>query len=117
MEVRRDLEIRARLAEYLAGQISLDQFQQWFVPATWDIESAGDSAASDVAHEVQLRLAEFSDDHWTEQELHRRLSPLIQSYSVSISFGSQVETVHFNSTASETHYQQISGREFSVEFV
>lgn len=117
MEIRRDLEIRAKLAEYLAGQISLDRFQQWFVPETWDIENSRDVIASDLAHEIQLRLAEFSDNHWTEGELRRRLSPLTESYSVSISFGSQVETVRFNSTASETHYQQISGREFSVERV
>ena len=32
--------IRERLLGYLSGRTSLEAFHIWFVPATWDIESA-----------------------------------------------------------------------------
>jgi len=117
MENRLDLEIREKLAEHLANQISLDQFVQWFVPATWEIEESGNILASELAHEIQLRLAEFSENHWTEEELRRLLSPLIESYSVSIAFGSHAETAYFSSTTSQTHHRQIFDIVFSVASV
>ena len=117
MEKRLDLEIREKLAEYLVNQISLDQFQQWIVPATWDIEESNNSLASDLAHEIQLRLAEFSENHWTEGELRRLFSPLVVSYYVSIALGSQAETAYFSTTTSQTLRRQISDIGFSLASV
>ena len=116
MQVRFDLEIRGKLADYLSNQIPLDEFKEWFIPATWHIEESGNGFACDLANEIHLRLAEFSNGHWTENELRRVLSPLIESYAVSISFGSQAATTNlpFCSTASATFRQQVVGREFSV---
>lgn len=77
-----DLAIREQLARYLAGEISLPEFQEWFVPRAWNIEKQGSPAAGDLAHEVELRLAEFSNGDWTEDELKSKLRPLVTHYTV-----------------------------------
>jgi len=33
-----DFNVRERLAEYLAGEISLHEFEDWFFPETWDVD-------------------------------------------------------------------------------
>lgn len=79
-----ELLIRDWLARYLAGQISLGEFHDWFIPATWDLGATGDASARTLAHQVQLRLAEFSSGHWTEEELQRQLAPLVQGTRVAL---------------------------------
>ena len=109
------MEIREKLAEFLAGRISLDDFKEWFIPATWDIEQSRDSLVYELVAEIHLKLGEFSNDHWTEDELRRLLRPLLESYSVTISFGSQSYTsiLTYHSTASVIHHQQIADIVFS----
>lgn len=31
-----DVEIRNRLEAYLAGELTIEEFEDWFVPASWD---------------------------------------------------------------------------------
>jgi len=62
-----DIEIRERLSDYIAGRITLRQFQEWFVPVAWDLAEKPDELS--IASEVEARLAEFTSGHWTEQEL------------------------------------------------
>lgn len=78
-----DLTIREWLARYLAGENSLRQFQEWFVPATWRGVFTS-AAALDLAHEVELRLAEYTNGHWTERELRSLLLPLVRAYAVDL---------------------------------
>jgi hypothetical protein len=75
-----DLEIRDRLARYLNGDISLHDFEEWFVPVSWSVEQTHSAKAIELAAEVELRLAEFSNDHWTEAELRSKLQPLVSMY-------------------------------------
>lgn len=84
MQSSLDLEIREWLARYLAGEIPLRAFQEWFVPVVWNVEQSGDRAAEELAHETELRLAEFSNGDWTEQELRRKLLPLVECYTVNM---------------------------------
>lgn len=68
--------IRAALAHYLAGEISLVDFDRWFTPSTWDIERQADPEAEALADEIDLRLAEYTSGHWTEPELRQKLRDL-----------------------------------------
>ena len=71
-------EIREAVTRYIAGRISLRQFQEWFAPRTWDIDSMiAAGQLRKLVNEIDLLLAEFSNDHWTEQELKNKL----QEYS------------------------------------
>ena len=73
-------EIRDWLARYVAREISLQDFEDWFVPATWDVHRGNDSVAVALVGEIKLRLAEFSGGGWKEEELRELLQPLAPPY-------------------------------------
>ena len=79
-----ELEIRTKVACYLANEISLEEFFEWFVPIIWNIEKFQDKEALDLAYEIQLRLAEFSKGHWSEEELKSKLSQLLLRYNIAV---------------------------------
>ncbi len=83
MKSRLDLEIRDRLASYLVGEISLKDFEDWFVPVSWNIIHSGNLSAINLVYEVELWLAEFSDGYWSETELKEHCKPLLMNYLVS----------------------------------
>lgn len=85
-----DLEIRRRVADYLAGAETLEAFRQWFLPATWNIERYADAATVTLVREIDLLLAEFEHGDWSTTELADKLRPLVTRYSFSI--GSRVST-------------------------
>lgn len=64
-----DLEIRAALSRYLAGSMSLEEFEDWFIPATWDIERSGIGGAQ-LAAEVRSALFRVSTGEATEADFH-----------------------------------------------
>ena len=68
------MKIREELGKYLSGEISLQEFQDWFVPETWDIHKSGDQEGIELAREVELRLAEYTNGHRTESELKQMFS-------------------------------------------
>jgi hypothetical protein len=74
-----DLEIRGKLADYLAGELPLRDFDRWFTAATWDTADA-----ESVAGEIELAIDEYTSAHWTEAELHRLLDPLATEYEVDL---------------------------------
>jgi hypothetical protein len=66
-----DLEIRAHLSKFLAGSITLDEFEAWFMAETWDIENSGSIGAVKLAAEVRsglfaLTTGEESEDVFRE---------------------------------------------------
>ncbi len=69
-------EIRDHLARYVEGELSLSALDEWFVPATWDVDRTADRVAIDLTYEIVLRLAEYSNGDCTEQELKALLRPL-----------------------------------------
>lgn len=62
-------QIINRLRAHLIGLQSLDQFEDWFVSHSWDAHQAADQAALDLISDIELRLAEHSDGHWSDEEL------------------------------------------------
>ena len=82
-----DLEIRASLVRYLNDDMSLAEFEDWFVPVAWGIERTGNRGAIELAGEIELRLAEFSNGHWSEPELRSKLASLADVYVTELSDG------------------------------
>ncbi len=66
-------QIRNRLGDWLNGEIFLREFEEWFVPATWDSHKANDTEAESLADEIELNLSEYTDRTITYQELKDRL--------------------------------------------
>ena len=55
-----DFTIREQLAKYLAHEISLHDFKEWFFSNTWDVDRIGYSVLTDLVYGIKLNLAEFS---------------------------------------------------------
>ena len=66
-------QVRIWIARYLAGESTLPQFEESFTSATWNVDA--DEQAQALVGEVQLRLAEFTNGDWTEDELRDHLAP------------------------------------------
>lgn len=85
-----DYNIREQLADYMAGKLSLREFEDWFFPETWDIdeiENADNQTSTNLAnlvYGIKLRLAEFSHGDWTEVELRSMLLSILEKYVVVI---------------------------------
>lgn len=86
MGSRLDLDIREKLASYLVGEISLREFEDWFVPASWNVAQSNNSNAVNLVYEIELWLAEYSDGHWAEQDLKNHLKPLLTDYRVVVGY-------------------------------
>jgi len=71
-------QIKERLSRFLAGQIGLDDFEDWFVSNTWNIHLSGSIAAEDLTFAVEESLSEYSSKHISEKELRIELGDLIQ---------------------------------------
>lgn len=99
MNTSLDVAIRDWLARYLAGEIDLRAFQEWFVPTSWNQTGQGDARLDELIGEIELRLAELSSGHRTETELRRFLVPLVTNYR-SGGFG-------YETTSSATTTEQV----------
>ena len=86
------LEIRHKLAELLSQQMSLDDFEQWFAPYSWNIHKNGDDDAQQLAYAIEHQLSQFDEDcDGLRIELTRLLGTSrgeTRSGKSSVSFGS-----------------------------
>ena len=55
-------EIRKQLERLLAGQLSLDNFEDWFVQYSWNIHQHGDAHAQALAYAVESQLSQCTED-------------------------------------------------------
>jgi len=69
-------QIRDALGRVANNHLSLDDFQEWFVPVSWNIEGSGEPGAIELAHRIDALLAEASAAGWSESDLREELSTL-----------------------------------------
>jgi hypothetical protein len=79
-----DNEIRDNLASYLLREISLSDFEDWFVSASWNVVQSKNQDSIDLVYEIELLLAEFSNGDWSEEELKDNFRPLVSNISATI---------------------------------
>ncbi len=77
------LQVRQQMGQFVAGQQSLTQFEDWFVSAFWSGELGLDAATRDFGYEIELWLAEYSNGDWTEAELKEMFRQFVSRYVVS----------------------------------
>jgi len=70
------LELQTQLSRYLNNAITLEGFRDWFDDVTWGLAAEPDSLIRQKAGEIELRIAEFTNGHLTEQELKDLLRAL-----------------------------------------
>lgn len=74
MDAPLDLQIQHELLRYLRQAISLNEFCEWFVPRSWDIEESGNRGAIALAHHIDGLLGEASSAEWSESDLRQALA-------------------------------------------
>jgi hypothetical protein len=75
------LTLRERLADLLEGNLSLEDFDEWFALNTWEDNNVSPDARH-LASRIQLVLAEFTSGHWTWPEVQDELTRLAQRMEV-----------------------------------
>lgn len=69
--------IYALVSAYVSGEITLQAFEEWFIPATWDIRKIPDAETLGLIREIQLLMAEYSSGDRSEDNLKGTLSALL----------------------------------------
>jgi hypothetical protein len=77
MDTSLDARICHHVRRYLSGEISLQELEDWLVPATWDVHRSGNARAEQLASDILLHLAEHSDGWLSEAELRCRLRDIV----------------------------------------
>ena len=80
-------QIRQHLIDLLdsGSEAALDEFDEWFARASWNMHQDSDLVASEFVGAIELRLAEFDSGHLDDSEVRKELSSLLKHYSVNIS--------------------------------
>lgn len=66
--------IREAVARYVSGEITRQELQEWFAPVAWELLAGPPSPAADLAGEIELLLAEATNEGWPDNELRQRLA-------------------------------------------
>lgn len=69
-------QLRSQLIRFLDKDLSLDDFEDWFVQATWNMHQDSGFLAQRLAYAIELRLAEHTSGHLSDDQLRQELSVL-----------------------------------------
>jgi len=110
MDFQSEFELRQELARYLKGQCKLKDFEDWFVPRSWDFNRNTNPSLQKLVSQIELAIAEFSNGDWSEVELRQQFGILMTNYEIDYHpFGGEmpVESVSIHtgtgSSAQEYH--------------
>ena len=67
-------DIREMLWRFASVDKSFDNFLEWFVPISCNIEQSGDDQAIQLAHYIDGILLEASSSHWDEKDIREELA-------------------------------------------
>jgi hypothetical protein len=75
----RESEIRERLAALVGGDVSLDDFEDWFAVSSWNAHKDSSAEAIRLVGAIELRLGEHSNGHLPFADLRHELEALLLS--------------------------------------
>ncbi len=71
-----ELQLREQLAKFLSGEMSRDDFEDWFVQESWNIHQSPDLGAARLVNAIELLLAENSSGHLSDSDMVKELKSL-----------------------------------------
>jgi hypothetical protein len=74
-----EIKLREELARYLRGDVSQDDFEDWFSRESWNIHRSPDFGAQRLAYAIELKLAENDRGHLPDAELMAEFKELLRS--------------------------------------
>jgi hypothetical protein len=77
-------QIRNELAFYLAGVLPLDDFEDWFVPNTWNVQNTGSKAAEVLTFAIEELLSEYTGAHIPENKLREDLMRILHAETKNV---------------------------------
>lgn len=77
-------QIRNELAISLAGILPLDDFEDWFVQNTWNIQNTGSRAAEVLTFAIEELLSEYTSGHISEDKLRKELEQVLHAETKSV---------------------------------
>jgi len=80
MAQRIELAIQQHLLQYLNGEIQLHEFEDWFAPVLWGIDSESESAR-EMAGEIHILISKFSRGDRTPAALRAGLAAAIHPFA------------------------------------
>ena len=86
MNFESDLELRHKLLKVLQNELSLREFGDWFIPRSWNFDENTTPVLKSLVADIELLLAEYSNQDWTDEELRAKIAPLIDTYRADYSF-------------------------------
>lgn len=86
-------EIRSRLADWLDGRISFREFEDWFVPSTWDIHLGGDPVAQSLVADIDLEIAEYTGGYKSLAEMANAVRPFVVGTEVVPKSSSEISRI------------------------
>jgi hypothetical protein len=81
MQLDLERELRNKIARFVAGKVSMRDFNRWFIPATWEIEDAP-ALLREFVYSVKALLDDYDDKRLSKTALRHQLSLLMSSYPV-----------------------------------
>ena len=76
-------EIKKRLSALLDGSLSIEDFEDWIVAGSWNMHTWSDKATQTLVGAIEVRLAEFHQDHLSDSELREELLDVLDSSGVN----------------------------------
>jgi len=67
-------EICDKLTRYLGGEVTLQDFEDWFFPVLWDLAEERDSESRRLAGSISNMMAEYSRGDRSEGSLRAGLA-------------------------------------------
>jgi hypothetical protein len=124
MDFTSEIEIRQQLARYLKRECTLNEFQDWFVPHSWNFHQSPNRALQKLVAAIELAIAEFTNGDWTDTELRSHFNSLLTTYAVDLVGPSEAEQPSKIVTESNSSLQELRLKyswrpadiQFSVEY-
>jgi len=98
-------ELQQHLLNYLNGQTTLRQFEEWFVPATWDVQDTDNPQLIETRNAIDARIAEYTNGDWSEDELRNFLRPYVETKVIA--FPANASSTPRQHTANESYVRRI----------
>jgi hypothetical protein len=95
-------EIRSKIADWIQGNLSLEEFEDWFSVHTWNVYQWGSEDAVALVYQVELRLSEHSCGHLPTSQMVAEFRRFVQDYRARLEVSEPQEA------------QVISGTSFTV---
>lgn len=100
-------KLREEIIKFVEGKLSLDSFEDNFVSNSWNMHQHSSASARALASALELRLAEHSSGHLSENELKSELVKLVSGVMIVSTDAEPAVVASSSSHFSDWTWQQL----------